>query len=135
MSNHIAHFAVHADDVERARRFYGGVFGWKFEAWGPPGFFLIETGPVGKDALRGALQNRMEVVPGKGMYGYECSISVTSVDETAQRIENHDGKVLAPKVLIPGVGWILKFQDTEGNIADIVHYDREGHDRGQGGGR
>lgn len=30
--NNVAHFAVHADDVERARNFYSGVFGWRFQA-------------------------------------------------------------------------------------------------------
>ena len=37
-THNIAHFDVAADDVERARRFYERVFGWRFEAWGPPDF-------------------------------------------------------------------------------------------------
>ena len=41
---HVAHFAINADDVPRARRFYERVFGWKFSAWGPPEFYKIETG-------------------------------------------------------------------------------------------
>ena len=40
---HIAHFAINADDVDAARRFYGEVFDWTFEPWGPPGFFHIRT--------------------------------------------------------------------------------------------
>ncbi len=35
---HVAHFAINANDVDRAKRFYERVFGWKFNAWGPPGF-------------------------------------------------------------------------------------------------
>jgi predicted enzyme related to lactoylglutathione lyase len=31
----VAHFAINADDVERARAFYGKVFGRTFAAWGP----------------------------------------------------------------------------------------------------
>jgi predicted enzyme related to lactoylglutathione lyase len=31
MANHIRHFAIHADDVERARNFYAAVFDWRFE--------------------------------------------------------------------------------------------------------
>lgn len=41
MPTNVVYFAIHADDVARARRFYQNVFGWRFEAWGPPGFFLI----------------------------------------------------------------------------------------------
>ena len=36
MANHIAHFEIFASDVERARRFYEQVFGWRFEVGGPP---------------------------------------------------------------------------------------------------
>ena len=32
VANDVQHFAVAADDVERARRFYEAVFGWRFEA-------------------------------------------------------------------------------------------------------
>jgi len=44
MPNYIARFAINADDVPRARDFYQRVFGWEFEPWGPPNFYLIETG-------------------------------------------------------------------------------------------
>ena len=41
MTANLAAFAIHADDVERAVRFYEAVFGWRFEPWGPPGVYLI----------------------------------------------------------------------------------------------
>ena len=44
MSNNLGFFAIHADDLPRTQRFYEKVFGWKFTPWGPPGFFLIQTG-------------------------------------------------------------------------------------------
>jgi uncharacterized protein len=28
-----------------------------------------------------------------------------------------------PKTAIPGVGWLIKFLDTEGNLACAVHFD------------
>ena len=36
MPSPLAHFAINADDVARAQGFYEAVFGWKFNAWGPP---------------------------------------------------------------------------------------------------
>ena len=42
MPNDIAHFAIHADDCQRAKAFYEKVFGWTFEPWGPPNFWRIE---------------------------------------------------------------------------------------------
>lgn len=104
MTNHIAFFAIHADDVQRARRFYEQVFGWRFEPWGPPDFYLIRTD--GDEAhIRGALHARLEPLEGSGMRGFECSVSVASVDETAERIRRHGGRITNQKTEIPGVGW------------------------------
>src|SRR5438045_2402698 len=44
MAHNVVHFAIHADDVERARRFYEAVSGWRFEAWRPPVFYHVLTG-------------------------------------------------------------------------------------------
>ena len=55
----VAHFAINADDINRARRFYGNVFGWKFQAYGPPGFYMIDWSQTGAEVpLRGSLQQR-----------------------------------------------------------------------------
>ncbi len=125
MANNIAFFAIHADDVQRARRFYERVFDWRFEAWGPPDFYLITTGSGEDSQVQGALQGRLEPLEGRGMRGYECSIAVDSVDETAHRIEEHGGTITLEKSVIPGVGWLVKFRDPEGNEAAAVRYDRE----------
>jgi predicted enzyme related to lactoylglutathione lyase len=45
MPNDLAHFAIQVDDTQRAIRFYESVFGWNFQPWGPPGFWMIYTSP------------------------------------------------------------------------------------------
>ena len=54
MPNNLSFFAINADDVPRARTFYEAVFGWGFEPWGPPDFYLIETGKGGGRPRRAA---------------------------------------------------------------------------------
>ncbi len=44
----VYHFAINADDIPNARRFYERVFGWKFSAWGPPKFYMVETAGQGE---------------------------------------------------------------------------------------
>src|SRR5436190_20026534 len=58
MSNNLASFAIHADDVDRCRRFYEAVLGWKFEPWGPPQFYLVHTGADKKPGIQGLLLKR-----------------------------------------------------------------------------
>jgi hypothetical protein len=125
MPNNLKHFAVHANDVERARRFYESVMDWKFTPWGPPGFLLIKTGTDEDPGVQGALQGRREVVAGKPMYGFECTIGVASIDETIAAIESNGGKIVMPKFHIPTVGTLIFFEDTEGNVVGAMQYDDE----------
>src|SRR5262245_53206549 len=113
MPNHIRHFAINCDDVPRARRFYEKVFGWKFSAWGPPDFFKIATGNRIDSGLEGAIQKRREIVPGKTMFGYECSISVDDIDAISSAIQANGGRIVMSKVTIPTVGTLIFFEDTE----------------------
>jgi predicted enzyme related to lactoylglutathione lyase len=121
MPNDIAHFAIHAEDCPRAKGFYEQVFGWSFEPWGPPNFWRIHTSP---GAIHGALQERREPVTGKGMIGYECSISVEDVHAIATAIEQHGGKVTLKPFKIESVGTMIMFEDTEGNIAGAMQYEQ-----------
>jgi quinoprotein glucose dehydrogenase len=63
--HNIAHFDVPADDVERARRFYERAFGWRFEPFGPPDFYLIHTGSEQDPGIHGSVSQRPEgsVIP------------------------------------------------------------------------
>ena len=118
MPNTVDFFAINADDVPRARKFYEAVFGWTFEPWGPPGFYLIETAKRA-GAIRGALQERRELVPGHKMVGYENTIVVTNIDQALRAIEANGGRIAAPKFHIPNVGTVAYFFDPEGNVAGI----------------
>src|SRR5262249_1983111 len=99
-SYNVSHFDVQADDLSRARRFYETVFEWNFNPWGPPDFFLIATGKKDDPGIHGALTKRRTHVEGKPMFGYECTISVANVDETAAAIEANGGQVTLPKTCI-----------------------------------
>jgi uncharacterized protein len=121
----LAHFAINADDVDAARRFYEAVLGWEFHAWGPPGFFQIQTGHPGSGGpgIRGALQQRRELVPGVRTVGFECTFAVDDVDAVAAAVVAHGGTILMEKTTITGVGDLIWFQDPAGNAAGAMRYD------------
>lgn len=42
----VIHFEIHADNPERAVKFYEKVLGWTFQKWGGPmDWWLVTTGP------------------------------------------------------------------------------------------
>jgi predicted enzyme related to lactoylglutathione lyase len=115
----LAHFAINADDVDRAKQFYTTVFGWNFTPWGPPGFFKIDgTGVIG------ALQGRRELIPGTRTNGFECTISVDSIVDTVKAVEAGGGKVLMHPSTIPTVGTLAFFQDPEGNVFGAMQFEK-----------
>lgn len=120
-ANNVCHFAIHADDVERTKSFYQDVFGWRFEEWGPPDFYLIKTGNDESPGILGALQKRTEPL-GTGISGYECSISVEDILKTSAIIVECGGTILVKPVEIPTVGVLVKFADTDGNVACAIQY-------------
>ena len=40
----VVHFEIHAQDPERAVRFYERVFGWSAQRWGSEEYWLLTTG-------------------------------------------------------------------------------------------
>src|SRR3954464_3476410 len=132
MANNLSFFSIQADDVDRARRFYEGVFQWRFEPWGPPGFYLIHTGDEQKPGILGALQGRRGpgagrgrggAVGGSGMRGFECTISVDDIDETIRAVQAAGGSISMAKFHIPTVGTGCYFHDPEGNVAGAMQYE------------
>jgi len=123
MKNKMTHFAVHVDNIERAKKFYDGVFDWGFNSFGQGDFLQIKADKSETGELIGALQSRnYSPVPEK-VIGLECTIGVENIDETIEKVINHGGQVLLSKTAIPYVGYIAKFRDTEGNLICGMQYD------------
>ena len=113
------HFEIPADDPDRAGKFYGDVFGWKFQRWdGPMEYWMITTGAAPEPGIDGGLMRRQD--PAGGTVN---TVGVESVDRTVSSIERAGGKVVAPKMAIPGVGWLAYAQDTEGNTFGVMQND------------
>jgi uncharacterized protein len=115
----VVHFEVPADNPERAVKFYSDVFGWKIEKWGGPSdYWLANTGPDTKPGINGGIMKRMH--PGATTVN---TVSVENVDQIVATITKAGGKVVAPKMAIPGIGWLAYCTDTEGNTFGVMQPD------------
>jgi uncharacterized protein len=123
MKNKMTHFAIHIDDIDRAKKFYESVFDWGFNDYGQQDFAQIKADKTVDGELIGALQSRKYSPLPEKVIGFECTIGVESVDDIITRVKSSGGKILVPKIAIPYVGWIAKFSDTEGNLLCAIQYD------------
>ena len=123
MANSVVHFEIFASDVERARRFYERVFGWKFEVAGGPDFYLLVSGPSTDPGLRqGLLAKRRGPAAQGSLNAFRVTITVTSITQSMSAIEAAGGRLRSPIVDIPDVGKVVEFADTEDNVACILQY-------------
>ena len=126
----IVHFEIPADDVERAKKFYTDLFGWKIEKW--PGmnsgdssssssssydmeyWKITTTDEKGNKALGGGMIKRQ--MPQQPNINY---IDVKSVDEYSSKVEKIGGKVVVSKRAVPEMGYFAVCLDTENNAFAI----------------
>jgi uncharacterized protein len=113
------HFELPADDPRRAIAFYENVFGWTVTDWEVPmDYWLVTTGPDDEPGINGAKTPRMTAEQAT-----TCSMSRTSVDESAKKVVDADGSVIMPKGPVPGVGYLIMCKKTEGNVFGIIEAD------------
>jgi len=113
----IVHFEIPADNLEKMKKFYGDLFGWKIEKMpGGMEYWGIQTVPVDdkgmamRPGVNGGMMKRQ--MPEHKPVNY---ISVESVDEYSKKVVNLGGQIIVPKMEIPGMGWWALALDPEGN--------------------
>ena len=111
------HFEIPTNNVEKLKKFYSNLFGWKIEkSQGPLDYWTIETVPVNEqmEPLRPGING--------GMYKSEYQnfkqinyISVENIDDYIKEVESLGGTIQGEKKQVPNVGWIAHALDPEGN--------------------
>src|SRR5882757_2052780 len=107
----IVWFEIPADNVARAKQFYGALFGWKIEKLpGMEDYWHIDTGGQ-NDTPDGGMLTRKS--PQHPITNY---ISVASVTKSAAKVVKLGGKICMPKTAVPHMGYFVVCQDTENNM-------------------
>jgi uncharacterized protein len=109
----VVHFEIPADDVERAKKFYGELFGWQIENFSgaPMDYWMVMTGRKENEmGVDGGLMKRQHPEQQTIVY-----IDVPSVDESMAKVKSLGGQVVVPKMAIPGMGYFAVCRDPENN--------------------
>jgi len=106
--NCFCHVEICVGDMQRAREFYEGVFGWSFRPFGD-NYWMFNT----SDGMGGAITTwNSKCRPGRGCINY---VHVEEIDEALPRIKKLGGRVMQKKTEIPHIGWSALFTDPFGN--------------------
>ena len=114
------HFEFSADDPEKLAKFYEDTLGWKAQKWeGPMDYWLFSTGEEGEAGIDGGLMKRDEQTP----TGTVNTVDVPNIDEYMEKATTAGGTIVAPKMAVPGVGWMCYIMDPEGNVFGLMESD------------
>ena len=110
MSNPVVHFEVSGKNGKVLQKFYGKLFGWKMNSWGPD-YAMVKKGR--KDGIAGGIA--------KGKPYVTFYVSVRSLDKALAAAKKLGGKVVAKPMEVPGAGIkIAMFKDPAGNTIGLV---------------
>jgi uncharacterized protein len=110
-------FEICVDDLEAAASFYSRVFGWEIEREEDAEEWTITTGDEEYPGIPGSLTLRFD-----DWNPTVNTIDVPSIEEAAKAITEAGGKVAAPQMAVPGVGFVQYCQDPEGNAFGIMEF-------------
>jgi uncharacterized protein len=111
----IVHFEIPSDNIERSKKFYHELFGWKIDKWSGSDstmeyWMITTTDDKGNEALRGGMMKRQN--PQQGITNF---IGVDSIDDYSSKVQQLGGKILVPKTPVSGMGFFAVCLDTENN--------------------
>jgi uncharacterized protein len=120
----VVHFEIPAEDLDRARNFYGSVFGWELQTMPMQGgeYTIVKTTAVDEQtqiptepgAINGGMMQRDERVTSPVI-----TVDVHAIDDALKEIEAAGGSTVTPRTPIPGMGAFAYFRDPEGNVLGL----------------
>jgi predicted enzyme related to lactoylglutathione lyase len=120
----VVHFEIPAEDLTRARDFYGSVFDWQLQTMPMSGgeYTVVVTTPVDDatqlptqpGAINGGIVQRDEQTPSPVI-----TIDVDDIDTALQEIAARGGSTVTPRTAISGMGAFAYFKDPEGNVLGL----------------
>ena len=117
----VVHFEIPADDLPRAKGFYGSTFGWQLNEMEGMDYTTVMTSPVDDQqmptepgAINGGMMKRAPDTPSPVV-----TVNVDSIDDALKKVESAGGSTVKPRQEIPGMGAFAYFKDTEGNVLGL----------------
>jgi uncharacterized protein len=122
--NPVVHFEFPGEDMERMKKFYSEVFGWKLQQLGPEMGNYVVVHAAETD------ENNMVKNPGQINGGFykkvpekdspSVVIAVEDIHEGMEKVKAAGGTITDGPTDIPGVGIYSGFIDTEGNKISML---------------
>ena len=107
--NGVCHLEIPSKDFEKARKFYGDLFGWTFNEMKEWNYMMFKA----PDGIGGGFDKSYDISSKPGIVFY---IEVEDIEATIKKAESLGGKCIKPKTQIsPDYGYLAFLGDLDGN--------------------
>lgn len=121
----VVHFEIPVKNLDKARAFYGNIFGWQLADWPmPDGSVMVGcvTTPVDETTrvpLKPGGINGGILLENQHLKAPAFAIQVASIDERVKQVEAAGGKVIMPKMDMMGIGFYCYVTDPDGTVIGL----------------
>lgn len=124
--NPVVHFEMPYEDKARVSEFYKKAFGWEMVQYGAEmgDYIVAQTADTDEEgmvkntgAINGGLFPKKPDLPAQVP---SVVISVEDIKASMEEVRRAGGEVFGEPMEIPGVGWYVSFNDTEGNRVSLM---------------
>ncbi|MEJ1353796.1 MAG: VOC family protein [Candidatus Sedimenticola sp. (ex Thyasira tokunagai)] len=118
------YFDFTVKNLPEAKSFFEHVFGWRFEKFPVPyDYYRITAGPEDELGIDGGIGAISDTPTAEGKPLTQITIPVLNLDASVAQIEEAGGKIIEPKMPIPGIGWFAACAEPGGLLFGIIQAD------------
>ena len=118
-------FDMTVHDLDKAREFFEGVFGWKFtKVEAADNYYRIQAGPAHEPGINGGIGVVGQARISEGRPMTQISVPVSDLDGHIEKVKERGGYVVEPKMAIAGVGWYATCAEPGGLVFGLLQADK-----------
>jgi len=117
----VQHFEIPADDMERAKKFYGEAFGWKLADVPQMNYTMAYTSQVDEKhmlkevgVINGGMLKRTPLAQAPTI-----AVTVDDINASLEKIKAAGGATASDVMKVGDMGLYAYIKDTEGNVIGV----------------
>jgi len=119
-----AYFDMTVNDIEAAKCFFEGLFGWRFEEFPMPyKYFRIQAGAPDEPGIDGGIGAVADTRISDGRPLTQVTIPVPDLDVRLAQVRRNGGTVVEDRMPIPGIGWYATCAEPGGLKFGMIQAD------------
>lgn len=118
------YFDLTVRDLGQARSFFERVLGWRFEKFPMPyEYYRIQAGAEEEPGIDGGIGALEDAPVSGGIPMTQVTVPVPNLDEVMAQVEANGGKIIEPRMVIPGIGWYATCAEPGGLRFGVIQVD------------